>query len=155
MRRLVACICCGILWYSLPSQDIQGTLPGIKGLETEISGSCWVWSDQVLRVHHSDTLFFNQSFLQLGSIHSVDAYNPLKALLFFKDQGQLLWVDNRAAAISAGIQVTVFCSRIAGIQKHPARPNPNASPMTRRSTRRVGARSHMLVPSTNSTPIMR
>lgn len=105
MRRLIACICCGILWYSLRSQDIQGSLSGIKGLEAEISGSCWVWSDQVLRVHHSDTLFFDQSFLQLGSIHSVDAYNPLKALIFFKDQGQLLWVDNRAAAISPNINL--------------------------------------------------
>lgn len=105
MRRLGVCIWSGLLWFSLSSQTIKGSLQSLKGLEADISGSCWVWSDQVLRVHQSDTLFFDQSFLQLGTIHSVDAYNPLKALIFFKDQGQLLWVDNRAAAISPNINL--------------------------------------------------
>jgi hypothetical protein len=87
------------------NQTIHGRLPGIKGHQIDPGGKLWVWSDQVLRVHQSDTLTFDQSYLQSGNVHSIDVYNPLKILLFFKDQSQIIWADNRGAALSSAINL--------------------------------------------------
>jgi len=96
-----------LLAFLAPSwnQTIEGRLTGLKGYQIDPSGKVWVWSDQVVRVHLSDTLFFDQSFLQSGNVHTLDVYNPLKILLFFRDQSQLLWADNRGAALSAPINL--------------------------------------------------
>jgi hypothetical protein len=100
MRRLIACVIFLLVFFSPGwNQTFQGRLPGIKGHQIDPGKQLWVWSDQVLRVHQTDTLFFDQSFLQAGNIYSIDVYNPLKVLVFFKDQSQILWVDNRGAAL--------------------------------------------------------
>ncbi|MBM3170627.1 MAG: hypothetical protein FJZ75_03340 [Bacteroidetes bacterium] len=106
MRRPIAC-CIVLLGFTslLWNQTGQGYLAGIKGHQIDPGKTLWVWSEQVLRVHQNDTLFFDQSFLQTGNIHSIDLYNPLKVLVFFKDQSQLLWVDNRGAALSTAINL--------------------------------------------------
>jgi len=106
MHRQIAC-CIGLLGLSTPAwnQTAQGHLAGIKGCQIHPGKAFWVWSEQVLRVHQNDTLYFDQSFLQSGNIHSIDVYNPLKVLVFFKDQSQILWVDNRAAALGPAINL--------------------------------------------------
>lgn len=106
MRGLIACSLF-LLAFWLPSwnQDFHGVLPGLKGHQLDPGKQLWVWSEQVLRVHQSDTLFFDQSFLQAGNIHSIDVYNPLKTLVFFKDQSQILWVDNRGAALCSPLDL--------------------------------------------------
>lgn len=68
-------------------------------LNISSNGTLWVWSDFRITTYSAvGEELQNNSLQYYGDIATIDLRNPLKPLLFFPDQNQILFLDNRIAA---------------------------------------------------------
>lgn len=64
-------------------------------LAADPTGNAYVATgNELLMYNRKDTLYRRFSNMQLGLLTSIDASNPMKILLYFRDQGRILFLDN-------------------------------------------------------------
>lgn len=49
---------------------------------------------EMIKITSTDTLFNRFSQMSLGPIHTIDVTNPMKILVFYKDAGRIVFLDN-------------------------------------------------------------
>lgn len=64
--------------------------------------------NQLILINRYDTIFKTYSNLSLGMLSTLDVSNPLKVLLYFRDQGKIQFLDNTASELSAPISLNKF-----------------------------------------------
>lgn len=76
------------------------------GFTTDNIGNIYLVNDnELLKYTFDGKLFRRYSNLKLGTIHSIDATNVLKPLLFYKDYQQLVFLDNQLSENSTIISL--------------------------------------------------
>lgn len=110
IKPLAFCLLCLALAGITKAQEahFKDHFAAWKDARLDPRGTFWIWSNRELRLYTSDSLFLSQSFNALGSIHSIDPSNPLKALAFFKEQGRLVFLDNSGSPLAESIPLMDF-----------------------------------------------
>jgi hypothetical protein len=123
-----------IIWFSIFTVHLNFTIPEkfqfIARVEVEGEqhfsdpmGNVYVIKDNTLKKispAHKQVAEYTNAFL--GKIYSVDISDPLRILLFFKDNKQVLWVDNFLSEIRSPVwlddlgadQAELVCSSSQG-----------------------------------------
>ena len=107
LNALAACLFCVVCPTQSHPQtaNFKDHFAAWKDARLDPRGTFWVWSNRELRLYSTDSLLFSQSFNALGTIHSIDPSNPLKALAFFQEQGRLVFLDNNGSPLAEGVQL--------------------------------------------------
>ncbi len=84
-------------------------LPNGRLISTDPIGNVYIATrNQLVLVNRYDTIFKTFSNLRLGMLTTLDASNPLKVLLYFRDQGKIQFLDNTASELSSPISLNSF-----------------------------------------------
>lgn len=79
---------------------------GAMQVTTDPTGNAYLsFGNEMWMFNRSDSLYRKYSNIQLGEIAHIDATNPMKILLYYKDQGKIQFLDNN---ISEFIQPVVL-----------------------------------------------
>lgn len=113
MRKLAAVWTLILLasFISLQSQNIGNQyqmIETIKGdfLTCDMKGNLFMMSDASLyKFNQEGQILFSYSNLFLGTIASVDVSNPLKIMVFYKDAGKLVFLDEKLTPITEPIDL--------------------------------------------------
>ena len=63
---------------------------------------------QLTMINRGDSIFKTFSNLRLGRLTSLDASNPMKVLLYFKDQGSIIYLDNTISELNPPIYLSQY-----------------------------------------------
>lgn len=82
-------------------------LKGIQGIEADNLQRIYAWNGNKLVLHERDgTFLFSYSESAFGAIDWVDVRDPMKPLVFFKDAGKAVLLDNTLSA--QGDEIDLF-----------------------------------------------
>lgn len=101
-----SCFVCSVtlLAQTEPSLDIP--LKNARMLSADPTGNVYVATrNELVMLNRADTVFKKFSNLSLGMLSTLDASNPLKVLLYYRDQGRIQFLDNTASELSAAISL--------------------------------------------------
>ncbi len=74
----------------------------------QIGNYYFVQNDQLKKYNNQGELIRIYSNKKLGRINSIDVSNPLKILLFYKDQSQLIYLDSQLTQTSESIELLSY-----------------------------------------------
>lgn len=96
-------------WTSSWAQIKEIPISNGRLISTDPIGNVYVASrNQLILINRYDTIFKTFSNLRLGMLSTLDASNPLKVLLYFRDQGKIQFLDNTASELSTPISLNKF-----------------------------------------------
>jgi hypothetical protein len=97
------------VWISSLAQIKEIPISNGRLISTDPIGNAYIATrNQLILVNRSDTVFKTFSNLRLGTLTTLDASNPLKVLLYFRDQGKIQFLDNTASELSSPINLNSF-----------------------------------------------
>lgn len=90
---------CGLFWSVSPAQSWRCgpeiTLAPPVRWEVDKLGQVVIYNyKEIIKITSADTLFNRFSQMSLGPIHTIDVTNPMKILVFYKDAGRIVFLDN-------------------------------------------------------------
>lgn len=97
--------------FRISSTAQSKEIPVAKGrlISTDPIGNVYIATrNQLILVNRYDTIFKTFSNLRLGTLTTLDASNPLKVLLYFRDQGKIQFLDNTASELSTPISLNNY-----------------------------------------------
>lgn len=89
----------GLLWSITSAQSWRCgpeiTLAPPVRWEVDKLGQLVLYNNkEIIKITTADTLFNRFSQMSLGPIHALDVTNPMKILVFYKDAGRIVFLDN-------------------------------------------------------------
>lgn len=92
---------------------------GAMQVTTDPTGNAYLsFGNEIWMFNRSDSLYRKYSNIKLGEIAHIDATNPMKILLYYKDQGKIQFLDNNISEFMQPVvlenydmgQATIACS---------------------------------------------
>ena len=78
-------------------------------LSADPTGNVYVATrNELILINRADTVFKRFSNLSLGTLSTLDASNSMKALLYYRDQAKIQFLDNTASELSGPISLHSF-----------------------------------------------
>lgn len=103
---LLTCICFSFSFIKNDQPKSLRIKTKLNYFSTDNIGNIYaVKEDEVIKYLASGKLFARYSNLKLGNISTVDATNPLKLLLYYRDFQQIVFLDNQLTANSEPISL--------------------------------------------------
>ncbi len=109
MRYFFVFMVLGLSFFSLKSQPKEIPIKQGRLISADPIGNVYIATrNQLYLINRYDTIFKTFSNLKLGMLTTLDASNPLKVLLYFRDQGKIQFLDNTASELSTPISLNNF-----------------------------------------------
>jgi len=78
-------------------------------LAADPTGNAYVATgNELWMFNRRDTLYRKFSNIQMGRLTSIDASNPLKILLYFRDQGRIQFLDNNISEFTQPVELEAY-----------------------------------------------
>lgn len=110
-RVLFVCMCILPVWNLVAQLELVKTIPVLNPLmvTADPTGNGYLATgNELWMIGRSDTLFRKYSNIQLGQVTTIDATNPMKVLLYYRDQGRIQFLDNNISQFMDPVSLDVY-----------------------------------------------